>query len=180
MGDSVPIEKNKRDCNVTTPSFRCVRRSCRTFLRFATLSLFFLTLQPLCKYAEKKLQVFVCPNSPRRHATITAKTLSLSLNRCLLDANPVYADISFLSCLRHGCVPKNRHQIKHVFLATSTLRGAQSHPPKGSSTAPSEPLDAYSHRHASKTEVDKNHIVRHRTTAEKRQRKHYTTVNIYV
>ena len=40
---------------------------------FATVSLFFLTLQPLRKYAEKKLWVFVGPNSPCRHATITAK-----------------------------------------------------------------------------------------------------------
>ena len=73
LDDSVPIDKNKRDCNVTTPPFGCVRRSCRTFLRFATVPLFFLTLQALRKYAEKKLRVVVGPNSPCRHATITAK-----------------------------------------------------------------------------------------------------------
>ena len=75
LDDSVPIDKNKRDCNVTTPPFPCVRRSCRTFLRFATVPLFFLTLQPLRKYAEKKLRVVVGPNSPCRHATITAKNI---------------------------------------------------------------------------------------------------------
>ena len=56
--------KNKRRRIVTVPSFRCVRRSYRVFLRFSTVSLFVLTLQPLHKYAEKIIWIYFSPNSP--------------------------------------------------------------------------------------------------------------------
>ena len=81
--------------------------------------------------------------------------LSLSLNRCLLDANLVYADVSYLSGLHFGCVSKNGHQIKHILAAASTLWGSQSQPPEESSSAFSTPLNAYLNHYASKTKVDK-------------------------
>ena len=147
------------------------------FCAFPQASLFVLTLLPLQKYSEKIFWTSFSPNSPYCYATITAETPSLSLNRCVLDAHLVYADVSSLICLRHGCVPKNGHDINHVLAVASTLHSAQSHRPERSSTAPSKPPDVCLNRHASKTKVDRNRIVQHGTTAEKRRRKHYTTVN---
>ena len=143
---------------------------------FHSLTICFNASTPSKILWEDNLDIFQ-PNSPYCYATITAETPSLPLNRCVLDAHLVYADVSSLICLRHGCVQKNGNDINHVLAVASTLHSAQSHRPERSSIAPSKPPDVCLNRHASKTKVDRNRIVQHGTTAEKRRRKHYTTVN---
>ena len=109
-------------------------------------------------------------------STFLPKTPSLSHNQCFLDASLIYAVVSSLICLRHGCLPKKGQQIKHFLVATSTLRNTQSHPLEGSFIAPSEPLDACLNHRISKPTVERNHMVRCGRTSKKRRWKHCTMV----